>query len=194
MVFTNITRSTRTASLLSKRIPVASLSTTNIHMNNFHTTRSRFHSSNLNYSNDTIILSSSSRSLLSNQSSRRYKSIRPSFDNDNNDSQGGITLTKEGLMNDGRDVVSEIVNFPSTPQNNSNEEHRNMDTATTPVLLNSKEHAVGYLNKILNAKVYEAAIETQLQHAKSLSTVRFFYSKYINREYDTSLCLENEDM
>ena len=31
----------------------------------------------------------------------------------------------------------------------------------------------GYLGKILNAKVYDAAIETELQHAKNLSEVRF---------------------
>lgn len=38
-----------------------------------------------------------------------------------------------------------------------------------PILLNAKEHAVGYLSRILNARVYEAAIETDLQHAKNLS-------------------------
>ena len=38
-----------------------------------------------------------------------------------------------------------------------------------PILLNKNEHAVGYLNKILNARVYEAAIETPLQHAVNLS-------------------------
>jgi len=38
-----------------------------------------------------------------------------------------------------------------------------------PVLLNSKEHAVGYLGKVLNARVYEAAIETKLQLASNLS-------------------------
>ena len=42
-----------------------------------------------------------------------------------------------------------------------------------PVLLNSKEHAVGYLSRILNARVYEAALETELQQAENLSTVRF---------------------
>jgi hypothetical protein len=39
------------------------------------------------------------------------------------------------------------------------------------VLLNAQEHAVGYLSKILNARVYEAAIETELQEAKNLSSV-----------------------
>jgi hypothetical protein len=43
-----------------------------------------------------------------------------------------------------------------------------------PILLNSKEHAVGYLSRILNARVYEAAIETELQHAKNLSAVSRF--------------------
>ena len=40
-----------------------------------------------------------------------------------------------------------------------------------PILLNAKEHAVGYLNRILNARVYDAAIETELQHAINLSSV-----------------------
>lgn len=40
-----------------------------------------------------------------------------------------------------------------------------------PVLLNAKAHAVGYLSKILNARVYEAAVETELQFATNLSTV-----------------------
>jgi len=31
---------------------------------------------------------------------------------------------------------------------------------------------VGYLSKILNARVYDAAKETELQHAKNLSAVR----------------------
>eukprot|EP00560_Eucampia_antarctica_P007129 CAMPEP_0197823400 /NCGR_PEP_ID=MMETSP1437-20131217/726_1 /TAXON_ID=49252 ORGANISM="Eucampia antarctica, Strain CCMP1452" /NCGR_SAMPLE_ID=MMETSP1437 /ASSEMBLY_ACC=CAM_ASM_001096 /LENGTH=621 /DNA_ID=CAMNT_0043422541 /DNA_START=247 /DNA_END=2112 /DNA_ORIENTATION=+ len=55
--------------------------------------------------------------------------------------------------------VMEVISFPSS----SEEEH--------PVLLNSQEHAVGYLSKILNAKVYEVAKETELQHAKNLSAV-----------------------
>jgi hypothetical protein len=41
-----------------------------------------------------------------------------------------------------------------------------------PILLNAKEHAVGYLSRVLNARVYEAAVETDLQHAKNLSSVR----------------------
>jgi hypothetical protein len=58
--------------------------------------------------------------------------------------------------------AEDVVKFPSS----SDADHE------TPVLLNSKEHAVGYLSKILNARVYDAAIETQLQEAKSLSMVR----------------------
>jgi hypothetical protein len=72
------------------------------------------------------------------------------------------------LTPDGDVVVprQEIVRFPSSTVTKVTEE------TTTPVLLNSKEHAVGYLSKILNARVYDAAIETELQEAKNLSTVR----------------------
>jgi hypothetical protein len=58
--------------------------------------------------------------------------------------------------------MEEIVSFPSSSEPDQQ----------TPVLLNSKQHAVGYLSKILNARVYDTAIETQLQEAKSLSMVR----------------------
>jgi threonine dehydratase len=37
-------------------------------------------------------------------------------------------------------------------------------------MLNAKDHVVGYLSHILNARVYDAAIETDLQPAKNLST------------------------
>lgn len=63
--------------------------------------------------------------------------------------------------------VEELIDFPSVGRNNSKHEKENV-----PILLNSKEHAIGYLNRILNARVYEAAIETELQHAQNLSTVR----------------------
>jgi hypothetical protein len=56
---------------------------------------------------------------------------------------------------------TDLVSFPAVGASKSK-----------PVLLNSKEHVVGYLSKILNARVYDAAIETELQHAKNLSTVR----------------------
>eukprot|EP00536_Pseudo-nitzschia_multiseries_P009856 jgi/Psemu1/201919/e_gw1.287.42.1 len=39
-----------------------------------------------------------------------------------------------------------------------------------PISLDGSERVVGYLNRILNARVYEAAIETDLQHAKNLSS------------------------
>lgn len=60
--------------------------------------------------------------------------------------------------------VEEIISFPSS-----------RNEVETPVLLNSREHAVGYLSKILNARCYDAAIETQLQEAKSLSMVSFYF-------------------
>lgn len=62
---------------------------------------------------------------------------------------------------------AEVVKFPSVDRDDPT---YNVDDK--PVLLNSKEHAVGYLSRILNARVYEAAIETELQHAKNLSAVR----------------------
>lgn len=62
-------------------------------------------------------------------------------------------------------AASEKISFPAASSNDADE------VEYQPVLLNSKEHAVGYLSKILNARVYEAAIETELQHAKNLSAV-----------------------
>ena len=56
--------------------------------------------------------------------------------------------------------VEDYVSFPSSGDENEG-----------PVLLNSKEHAVGYLSKVLNARCYDAAIVTQLQDAKNLSMV-----------------------
>jgi hypothetical protein len=84
-----------------------------------------------------------------------------------------------GLTPEGEVVIPlstpqhEVVRFPSSKQvkkpivaaaSNDKED-------SVPVLLNSKEHAVGYLSKILNARVYDAAIETELQEAKNLSSV-----------------------
>jgi hypothetical protein len=62
-------------------------------------------------------------------------------------------------------AASEKISFPAASSADPDE------LEYQPVLLNSKEHAVGYLSKILNARVYEAAIETELQHAKNLSAV-----------------------
>ena len=59
--------------------------------------------------------------------------------------------------------TSEVVTFPTKVSGNEIQDQ--------PILLDAKKHAVGYLNRILNARVYEAAIETELQHAKNLSTV-----------------------
>ena len=84
----------------------------------------------------------------------------PSLSNQHRHKSTQLSYVKE---EDAEIGVEEVVNFPSS----------NKAENETPVLLNSKEHAVGYLNKILNARVYEAAIETQLQYAKSLSMVSF---------------------
>lgn len=65
----------------------------------------------------------------------------------------------ESYMSDKSSETKEYINFPASGENR-------------PILLNSQEHAVGYLSRILNARVYEAAIETELQEAKNLSSVR----------------------
>jgi hypothetical protein len=64
------------------------------------------------------------------------------------------------------DSTAEVVSFPSSTDGNSTVAN------SKPIILNAKEHAVGYLGKILNAKVYEAAIVTELQEAHNLSAVR----------------------
>jgi hypothetical protein len=70
-----------------------------------------------------------------------------------------VVSSMSSTMLDASGDVREAVSFPSgEPQQ--------------PVMLDSKEHVVGYLSKILNARVYDAAIETDLQLAKNLSTVR----------------------
>ena len=84
-----------------------------------------------------------------------------------------IEEQQQALAPDG-DVVSprqEVIRFPSSATSTN---AAAVKEETTPVLLNSKEHAVGYLSKILNARVYDAAIETELQDAKNLSTVRLW--------------------
>lgn len=59
--------------------------------------------------------------------------------------------------------TAEVVSFPSSTAGTIAE--------SKPVILNSKEHAVGYLGRVLNARVYDAAIETELQEATNLSAV-----------------------
>jgi hypothetical protein len=44
----------------------------------------------------------------------------------------------------------------------------------------------GYLGMILNAKVYDVAVETELQHAKSLSLVSFTSSHWMNCSFSTA--------
>lgn len=63
-------------------------------------------------------------------------------------------------------AIMEIVDFPAV-----NPEDPNYNKDTKPVLLNKKEHVVGYLSRILNARVYDAAIETDLQFATNLSNL-----------------------
>ena len=69
-------------------------------------------------------------------------------------------------------VEEVVVTTPSTTHDNRIDK---------PVLLNSKEHAVGYLGRILNARVYEAAVETKLQYAVNLSSL-LQNNVYLKRE------------
>jgi len=61
-------------------------------------------------------------------------------------------------------TFEELVDIPAISRNNPGGSE-----GTVPILLDSNKHAIGYLSLILNARVYEAAIETELQHAKNLS-------------------------
>ena len=97
----------------------------------------------------------------------------------NNKSYYSTTLIKNNPSS--KEVVSEVIHFPKTTNDDednkisSSSSSDNDGKKTKPVLLNSKSHAIGYLSKILNARVYDAAIETPLNHAKNLSYVSFYY-------------------
>jgi len=120
-------------------------------------------------------------------SPRRHKSSQAATDNNIAD-EGGISTGvsssttnsggsyhRQSLNHDG-DVPSrtqEVICFPKKAPDVTHPPFSSLhDATTTPVLLNAREHAVGYLSKILNARVYDAAVETELQEAKNLSAVR----------------------
>ena len=86
-------------------------------------------------------------------------------------SSSTTNTSRQYAFDENGDVLAELVDFPAVDRNSK---LYNMETK--PVLLNSKEHAIGYLSKILNARVYEAAIETDLQHARNLSAVSLLLS------------------
>jgi hypothetical protein len=92
-----------------------------------------------------------------------------------------VSIAADHVLTPNGDVPrqAEVIRFPSRSRSHRDSAHNVLAVGavaetTTPLLLNSKEHAVGYLSKILNARVYDAAIETELQEAKNLSTVRIF--------------------
>ena len=91
--------------------------------------------------------------------------------------QSGLTPEGEVVVADKGSATlpqHEVVRFPSSnPKQPIVVSNDSASKESVPVLLNSKEHAVGYLSKILNARVYDAAIETELQEAKNLSSVRY---------------------
>jgi len=91
----------------------------------------------------------------------------PSFANIYRTRSFSSSICEKSVANEGAKTTSldsEVLSFPATsnPSPDNSLEYQ-------PVSSNSKEHVVGYLNKILNARVYEAAIETELQHAENLS-------------------------
>jgi hypothetical protein len=102
--------------------------------------------------------------LLSPVSTQSFKSSTAGATE--NDAGGGLHPEVYPFDEDGN-AGKEVINFPAVDR-----QQPSYNSDTKPVLLNSKEHAVGYLSRILNARVYEAAIETELQHAKNLSAVR----------------------
>lgn len=78
---------------------------------------------------------------------------------------------------------SEFINFPassSSSSSSSDSRQKGGNLETQPLLLNAKEHVVGYLSRILNARVYDVAVETDLQHAKNLSTVSLYFLKLVS--------------
>ena len=100
------------------------------------------------------------------------------------------------------DAAQEVISFPGHAMEADddvvaveNQGERNKDaeegpnaSSSIPVLLNAKEHVVGYLSRILNARVYDVAVETELQHAKNLSAVRLC-GQYCGLCYISSLTL-----
>ena len=107
-----------------------------------------------------------SSSLLTTTTTIRTKSSQPEslshetsypFDENGNAATGGLHVREE------------YITFPASSSTLGSGAEE-----TKPILMNSSQHAVGYLSKILNAKCYEAAVETQLQHAKNLSAVSSF--------------------
>lgn len=187
MILSKITQqSTRKTSFISNKLPVSSLSTIATSATSLLSSFDngvRVQNKTTMNNHDTILLPS--KKNVPFYHNRRYKSIQPSpsFQNTDNEEEVEEGLNK-GINNNVQEQeevcsddsttttrkIHDIVNFPSSSSSTKD----SMKGSYTPVLLNSKQHAVGYLNRILNARVYEAAIETQLQHAKSLSTVRIF--------------------
>jgi hypothetical protein len=100
-------------------------------------------------------------------SSRRYKSSSPVEDDP---SSRGNAAYKYPFDENG-EASTDVVSFPFGSKEDEGSDSK-------PVILNAKEHAVGYLSRILNARVYEAAIETELQEATNLSTVSNFSAYY----------------
>lgn len=104
-----------------------------------------------------------------------FKSTQRASDyDDEEESTLNSKPAKDNSNVDSRESISEYINFPSSSLMEPEDFMTYNAEKTTPVpekpvLLNSKQHVVGYLSKILNARVYQAAIETDLMEAKNMS-------------------------
>ena len=118
--------------------------------------------------------SSSSNSIDEDSDSRTLPVPPQSPSSTSSSTSHGSSYQRQFFSPDGdvptRRATEEVVRFPATSITTTT--LLDESNHTTPVLLNAREHAVGYLSKILNAHVYDAAIETELQEAKNLSAVR----------------------
>ena len=99
---------------------------------------------------------------------QRFKST--SVQSDDFEDEHDDNRTNSYGFDKAKGAATEVVSFPAEIDGDRSK------TASVPVLLNASEHAVGYLGRVLNARVYEAAIETELQEAKNLSSVRILES------------------
>jgi hypothetical protein len=123
----------------------------------------------------TVASNNSSSNSIDEDSDSRTSPVPPQSPSStsSSSSNNGSSYQRQFFSPDGdvptRRATEEVVRFPARSTTTTLLDESNH---TTPVLLNAREHAVGYLSKILNAHVYDAAIETELQEAKNLSAVR----------------------
>ena len=115
------------------------------------------------------------KSFSSSSSAIDYSNSHSDETSSNNNTLSPPSSSSSNLIPQTPSEASEIVTFPASNSSSRGTTPTTTKTSTIttekPVLLNSKEHVVGYLSKILSARVYDVAVETELQHAKNLSEV-----------------------